>query len=144
MAGFPDYNAGDGELHGASGLDAVRLRVAPHDLDGVDHGRSFTVPDRGFHSCGRGRAAMRADKAERWTGAFHEESGGAVSVDAGMSQSGEVKFQRRMKTVDAFWKVEVGVALAQCFLERGSVVGDSISEHTQSTDIGLSVRVQDA
>ena len=87
---------------------------------------------------------MRAHEPECWAGAFHEDSGRAVSADAGMAESGEVKFQRREDPVNTFGKVEVGAALAQGFLKRGSVVGDSVSEHTQSTHVGLSMRVQDA
>ncbi len=122
VAGLADHHPADGELHGSIGLDAVGLRMTPHDLNPRNHRRAFVFPHRGLYRAWSGRPAVAAGKPECRAGALHQQGGGAVPADAGNAGLCQIKLEGFGEPVGTLWKVEVSRAGADRLLENCGVV----------------------
>jgi hypothetical protein len=139
VAGLADHHPADGELHGSIGLDAVSLRMTPHDFNPRNHRRAFVFPHRGLYRARSGRPAVAAGEPECRAGALHQQGGGAVSADAGNAGLCQIKFEGFGEPVGTLWEVEVSRAGADRLLEDCGVVVESIPGGAEGAHIGLGV-----
>src|SRR5262249_48353073 len=78
-----DQHAGERQLHGAAGLDAVGFLMVTDYFDAVDRGHPLFLPHVVFHAGRGGGAGVRADELERRPLAGHHHPGDRVPGDRG-------------------------------------------------------------
>ena len=127
VAALADVDAAERELHRAAGLDAVGLGVLADNREAFDDGHPLAVPDLRLDGVRRGRAAVRADEADRRAGPGHDEPGRAVGDERREADLVEIDDQRLGDAVGAGRKADrAGFGVDQR-LNGGRVVGDAVA-----------------
>src|SRR5438046_5412779 len=107
MAGEPNRDVANAELHCSFCFNPFSLGVGAHDFQPGHYRAALTAPDVGLKGFRIGSARMRADEAKRWAGAGHLQLSSAIAREGRKPRLVEVDDDGAGKAINALAKANI-------------------------------------